>query len=48
MRHPGPLDRLAFMGNRAMGAFSFEPADAPDDAAPDWSLLAVAEEAQRS
>jgi serine/threonine-protein kinase HipA len=48
MRHPGPLDRLAFMGNRAMGAFSFEPADEPDDAVPDWSLLAVAEEAQRS
>lgn len=48
IHHPGPLERLAFMGNRAMGAFSFEPADEPDDVAPDWSLLAVAEEAQRS
>ncbi|GHU11875.1 toxin HipA [Betaproteobacteria bacterium] len=49
LRYPDPLDRLAFMGNRAMGAFSFEPADETDaDVAPDWSLLAVAEEAQRA
>lgn len=52
LRHPGPLDRLAFMGDRAMGALRFVPAR--DDAnewparLPDWSLLALAEESARA
>jgi serine/threonine-protein kinase HipA len=48
---PGPLERLAFIGDRAMGALAFEPAsemDAEADAGlPDWSLLALAEEARQ-
>lgn len=40
---PGPLDRLAFIGARAMGALRFEPAQ--DDATPPapWDLLALAQ-----
>lgn len=47
LRHPGPLDRLAFIGDRAMGALRFAPA-AELDARPDWSLLALAQESERA
>jgi len=47
VRHPGPLDRLAFIGHRAMGALRFVPARDEHDQAPDWSLLALAEESAR-
>jgi len=47
-RDPGPLDRLAFIGERAMGALRFIPADEPDVAPPDWTLLALAQESQRA
>lgn len=47
VRHPGPLDRLAFVGNRAMGALRFIPSSEPGVEAPDWSLLALAEESAR-
>ncbi|MFE8645905.1 type II toxin-antitoxin system HipA family toxin [Sphingomonas sp. NCPPB 2930] len=48
LRHPGPLDRLAFIGDRAMGALRFVPASAPDAQEPDWSLLALAQESERA
>lgn len=47
LRHPGPLDRLAFIGDRAMGALRFVPNAPPDAAEPDWNLLALATESQR-
>ncbi len=42
VRHPGPLDRLAFIGERAMGALRFVPASETGAQEPDWSLLALA------
>jgi len=43
----GPLDRLAFMGDRAMGALSFAPpADTPLPV-ENWSLLNLAQESQQ-
>jgi serine/threonine-protein kinase HipA len=48
LRHPGPLDRLAFIGNRAMGALRFMPAAEPDAEEPDWTLLALAQESERA
>ncbi|WP_076997146.1 type II toxin-antitoxin system HipA family toxin [Variovorax sp. KK3] len=48
LRHPGPLDRLAFIGSRAMGALRFVPALAPDAEEPDWNLLALAQESERA
>jgi len=41
---PSPLERLAFVGNRALGALRFVPAHAAgmDTEAPDWSLLELA------
>lgn len=39
-----PLDRLAFIGHRAMGALSFEPADKLTLPREDVALLALAEE----
>lgn len=48
LRHPGPLDRLAFIGDRAMGALRFVPATEPDAAEPDWNLLALAKESERA
>ena len=47
-RHPGPLDRLAFIGNRGMGALRFVPAQDADAEEPDWDLLALAEESARA
>jgi len=44
---PGPLDRLAFIGDRALGALSFVPAaDTPLPEA-DLQLLALAQESQQ-
>ena len=34
LRHPGPLDRLAFIGDRAMGALRFVPATDPHAVEP--------------
>jgi len=48
LRHPGPLDRLAFIGDRAMGALRFVPAAEPDAEEPDWNLLALAQESERA
>ncbi|MDN5863381.1 MAG: type II toxin-antitoxin system HipA family toxin, partial [Salinisphaera sp.] len=47
LRHPGPLDRLAYIGNRAMGALRFEPADEPSVDAINWSLLKLARKSER-
>ncbi len=41
-----PLERLAFIGDRALGALSFEPADDTPLAAQDVELLALAQAAQ--
>jgi len=48
VRHAGPLDRLSFIGNRAMGALRFVPAAEPDAQEPAWSLLALAQESERA
>ncbi len=48
LRHPGPLDRLAFIGDRAMGALRFVPAMEPDAEEPDWNLLSLARESGRA
>ena len=47
LRHPAPLDRLAFIGDSAMGALRFVPATERGAEEPDWSLLTVAQEAER-
>ena len=41
-----PLDRLAFIGSRGLGALTFEPADAPGLSTEDVQLLALARGAQ--
>jgi len=46
--HPGPLDRLAFIGNRSMGALRFVPATEPDDEEPAWDLSTLARESERA
>jgi len=46
--HPGPLDRLAFIGERGMGALRFVPSAQWDAPLPDWNLLILAEESQRA
>ena len=48
LRQPGPLDRLAFIGDRAIGALRFVPAAPLDAEMPDWSLLAAAQESKRA
>lgn len=49
VRHPGPLERLAFVGDRAMGALRFVPAEAWERGVePDWNLLALAQESGRA
>ncbi|MEO8409011.1 MAG: type II toxin-antitoxin system HipA family toxin [Propionivibrio sp.] len=48
VRRPGPLDRLAFIGDRAMGALRFIPAREPDAQTPDWALLTLAQESERA
>lgn len=47
LRHPGPLDRLAYIGDRAMGALRFEPADELSADAVNWNLLTLARESER-
>lgn len=47
MRHPGPLDRLAFIGDRAMGALRFVPPHDFRADEPDWNLLAIVQQSQR-
>lgn len=47
IRHPGPLDRLAFIGDRAMGALRFVPPHDAQVSQPDWNLIAIARENQR-
>ena len=42
-----PLDRLAFIGDRAVGALSFEPATGPSLDAQDISLLELAQKIER-
>lgn len=44
---PTPLARLAFIGDRAIGALRFVPASEPDMGVPDWNLLALARESER-
>jgi serine/threonine-protein kinase HipA len=41
--HPSPLDRLAFIGERALGALRFVPATPTEVSAPDWNLLTLAQ-----
>lgn len=48
LRQPGPLDRLAFIGDRAMGALRFAPASEVDAQEPNWNLLALAKESARA
>ncbi|MDR3220868.1 MAG: type II toxin-antitoxin system HipA family toxin [Candidatus Accumulibacter sp.] len=48
LRSPGPLDRLAFIGDRGMGGLRFVPACEPDAREPDWTLLALARESERA
>ena len=43
---PGPLDRLAFVGARGLGALTFEPAEPVGLSAHALQLLQLAEEAQ--
>lgn len=47
VRQPGPLDRLAYIGDRAMGALRFEPADELSADAVNWGLLELARESER-
>lgn len=47
LRHPGPLDRLAFVGDRAIGALRFVPPQDMGAELPEWKLLALAEESGR-
>lgn len=48
IQHPGPLDRLAFIGERAIGALRFVPAQDAGEPETDWNLLALAEESARA
>lgn len=47
LRHPGPLERLAYIGDRGMGALRFAPADESQTQAVDWNLLTLAQESKR-
>ena len=42
-----PLDRLAFVGRRAMGALSFRPSEELDGEGTNWSLLQLAQAAHQ-
>lgn len=44
LRYPGPLDRLAFIGDGAMGALRFVPASEDSGAMADWDLPALAKQ----
>ena len=41
--HPSALDRLAFIGERGLGALRFVPAAQTEVSAPDWNLLTLAQ-----
>jgi serine/threonine-protein kinase HipA len=43
----GPLERLAFMGDRAMGALRYKPAGELAGLEVNWSLLGLAQESER-
>jgi len=43
-----PLDRLAFMGDRAMGALSYRPADGLGVEEANWSLLGLAQASEQA
>jgi len=43
----GPLDRLAFLGTRAMGALTYHPATGPEDELDAVELEEMAEQAER-
>lgn len=43
LRNPSPLDRLAFIGDRAMGALRFVPSDSTEQVT-DWDLRELAEQ----
>ena len=42
LTQPGPLDRLAFIGDRALGALRYAPASGVVDSLPDWNLQTLA------
>jgi len=48
IRHPGPLDRLAFIGERGMGGLRFVPPAPADATPPAWDLLALAQQSMRA
>lgn len=48
LRHPGPLERLAFIGDHAMGALRFVPATGAEVEPPAWSLPDLARESVRA
>jgi len=48
IRNPRPLDRLAFIGDRGMGALRFIPPAQTDTTPPAWDLLALAQENRRA
>lgn len=43
---PSPLERLAFIGERAVGALRFVPAHPAELSEPDWDLLTLAQHSQ--
>ena len=43
---PAALERLAFVGDRAIGAFAYEPSDEPEGTLPNWSLKELAAEVE--
>lgn len=47
LRAPGALDRLAFVGEHAMGALCFVPASEAGAEVPDWGLQTLAEQSRR-
>jgi len=46
-RHITPLQRLAFIGDQAMGALAFIPATTPNTPYPDWTLQDLRERSAR-
>ena len=47
MTDVGPLERLAFIGDRGMGALRFEPVAQTAQDLPDWSLYTLARQSQQ-
>jgi len=46
--HPGPLERLAFIADRAMGALRYVPPAPAKLTPPAWDLLTLAQESMRA